>query len=54
MTLDDLIQMCRARLVYLSQVRSSAVALGDSEQIARIDAEAGDTQVTLNRLLTLI
>ncbi len=53
MTLDDMIQMCRARLVYLSQLRSSAVALGDSEQIARIDAQVSETQTTLNRLLTL-
>lgn len=54
MTLDDLIQMCRSRLVNLSQLRASAVALGDSEQVAAIDAQASETQTTLNRLLTLL
>jgi hypothetical protein len=53
MTLDDLIQMCRARLVQLSQLRSSAVALGDTDQVASIDAQAAETQTTLNQLLTL-
>lgn len=53
MTLDDLIAMCRARLVNLSQLRNSAVVLGDIEQVQKIDAEADETKTTLNRLLTL-
>lgn len=53
MSLDDLIAMCRAKLVHLSQLRPSAVALGDTAQVERIDAESAQTQATLNRLLTL-
>jgi hypothetical protein len=53
MSLDDLILMCRSRLVQLSQLRSSAVALGDMQQVSKIDAEADETQATLNQLLTL-
>jgi hypothetical protein len=53
MTLDDLIQMCRARLVQLSQLRASAVALGDADQVSSIDAHTAETQTTLNQLLTL-
>lgn len=54
MSLDMLIEMCKARLVQLSQLRSSAVALGDVQQVSKIDAESDETQGTLNRLLTLI
>jgi hypothetical protein len=53
MTLDMLIEMCKSRLVQLSQLRSSAVALGDVLQVSKIDAESDETQTTLNRLLTL-
>jgi hypothetical protein len=53
MSLDDLIAMCKSRLAYLSQLRSSAVALGDTAQVERIDAETAQTQNTLNKLLTL-
>lgn len=53
MSLDDLIAMCRSRLAYLSQLRPSAVALGDTAQVERIDAETAQTQNTLNQLLTL-
>lgn len=53
MSLDDLIAMCRSRLAYLSQLRPSAVSLGDTAQVERIDAETAQTQTTLNRLLTL-
>ena len=53
MSLDDLIAMCRAKLAHLSQLRPSAVSLGDTEQVERIDAEAIKTQQTLNQLLTL-
>jgi hypothetical protein len=54
MSLNDLIAMCRSRLAYLSQLRTSAVALGDTAQVERIDAETAQTQTTLNRLQTLI
>lgn len=52
-TIDELIRMARARLVYLSQQRSSAAALGDQPQIELIDADIAATQTTLNKLLTL-
>ena len=45
--------MARARLVYLSQQRTSAAALGDQPQIELIDADIAATQTTLNKLLTL-
>lgn len=54
MTIDDLVAMCRSRLAQLSQLRSSAVALGDVEQVSKIDAQASETQATLNQLLTLV
>jgi hypothetical protein len=53
MSLDLLIEMCKARLVQLSQLRTSAVGLGDAQQVAKIDAESDETRGTLNRLLTL-
>jgi hypothetical protein len=53
MTIDELVGMCRARLANLSQLRSSAVKLGDADQVARIDALIDETQTTLNKLLTL-
>jgi hypothetical protein len=53
MSLEMMIEMCKSRLVQLSQLRASAVALGDLPQISKIDAELYETQATLNRLLTL-
>ena len=53
MTIADLIAQARARLVNLAQLRTSAERLGDNEQLARIDSEAAQTQVTLNELLSL-
>jgi hypothetical protein len=53
MTINDLINMCKARLVYLSQLRASAVSLGDINQVDKIDSEISSTQDTLNQLLTL-
>jgi hypothetical protein len=53
MKIQDLISMCQARISYLSQVRASAVHLGDISQVDRVDAEIASTQDTLNRLLML-
>jgi hypothetical protein len=53
MNIHSLIAMCRAQLVNLSSLRSSAEKLGDVEQVAEIDAKAAETQTTLNELLTL-
>ena len=53
MTIDQLIAMAQARVAYLSQLRSSALAIGDLAQAASVDAEIATTQETLNQLLTL-
>jgi hypothetical protein len=53
MTVPQLIEHARTRLVNLSQLRSSAERLGDTEQIASVDAQIVETQTTLNALLTL-
>jgi hypothetical protein len=53
MTIAELIRMCERRLAHLQSVRGSAVALGDLQQAARIDADLAETQTTLNQLQTL-
>lgn len=53
MTIPELITQAQAALVNLSQLRTSAERLGDTEQIARIDAQASQTQATLNQLRSL-
>ena len=53
MNIHNLIEMCRAQLVNLSSLRSSAERLGDVEQVVAIDAQAAQTQTTLNQLLSL-
>ena len=51
MTIEDLIATARARLVYLSSQRETAVRLGDDVQLSIIDKEYSETQTTLNVLL---
>ncbi len=53
MNIPSLIDMCKAQLVNLSQLRASAERLGDVEQVMAIDAKSAETQATLNALLTL-
>jgi len=53
MSVQQLIDLCKSRLAHLTQLRTSAVSLGDIEQIAAIDNRIDDTQATLNKLLTL-
>lgn len=53
MNIPGLIAMCRAQLVNLSSLRTSAEKLGDVAQVAAIDAKSAETQQTLNELLTL-
>lgn len=53
MNISSLIEMCKAQLVQLSTLRTSAEKLGDVEQVADIDAKTAETQTTLNELLTL-
>lgn len=53
MTVSELIQMLERRVVYLQSVRTSAVALGDLQQVERVESEINETQSTLNQLRTL-
>jgi hypothetical protein len=53
MTIEQLIAMATARVAYLSQLRSSALAIGDVAQAATVDADIATTQATLNQLLSL-
>lgn len=53
MTIPELIAMCERRIVNLQSQRSSAVLLGDINQVERIDADIAETQATLNSLRTL-
>jgi hypothetical protein len=54
MSIIELIEMCERRLVYLGQLRSSAVALGDIAQVESIDSQIAKTTETRNLLLTLV
>jgi len=53
MTIEQLISMAQARVAYLSQLRSSALAIGDVIQATAVDADIATTQATLNQLLSL-
>lgn len=53
MTIAELIALCERRLTYLSVLRSSYSALGDVQQVERVDEEIGQTTATLNALRTL-
>ena len=53
MTIEQLIVMAQARVAYLSQLRSSALAIGDLAQAAAVDLDIATTQVTLNQLISL-
>jgi hypothetical protein len=53
MTIAQLIEMAQRRLVYLSQLQSSAQALGDVVAEARYAEEIAQTELTLASLLTL-
>ncbi len=54
MTVEQLISMAQARIAYLSQLRQSALSIGDIAQASVVDAELLTTQATLNQLLTLV
>ncbi len=42
--------MLRRRLNYLSQLRTSAVSLGDLAQVERIDADSAEIQAAITKL----
>ena len=50
MIILELLAMLRRRLGYLSQLRTSAVALGDLAQVDRIDADSAEIQTVINKL----
>ena len=52
MTIEQLIAMAQARVAYLSQLRSSAMAIGDVAQVAAVDADIAATAATLIQLLS--
>jgi hypothetical protein len=53
MTIAQIIEMLKRRLVNLSQLRTSAADLGDLDRVSIIDAEIAETQNTLAALETL-
>jgi hypothetical protein len=50
MNIIELIAMLRRRLVYLGQIRTAAVAIGDLVQVDRIDTEAAQIQTAITKL----
>ena len=53
MTIPQLITLASNRLAALNSARATAVALGDVERIAALDADIAETQATLDALQTL-
>jgi hypothetical protein len=53
MTTNTLIELLEKNLVNLSQLKTSAEALGDVNQVIAVDLEIEETQTTLNQLKTL-
>lgn len=50
MTISDLITLAQNRLATLNGARATAVALGQDDRIAALDAEIADTEATLEQL----
>jgi hypothetical protein len=53
MTVEQLMALVRARIVYLGSLRTAAERLGDSSELARLDAELAECQSTLSTLLAV-
>jgi hypothetical protein len=53
MTKNTLIELLEKKLVNLSQLKNSAEALGDVNQVLTIDLEIEETQTTVNQLKLL-
>jgi hypothetical protein len=53
MSIAELIEQARTRLVYLISLRGSAAALGDTAQVENVEANIAETQTTLNKLLQI-
>lgn len=53
MTVQKLIQLAQRRLARLEQERINAELIGDTDAMARLDAEIAETQTTSNQLQAL-
>jgi hypothetical protein len=53
MNLDDLLNLAKARILHLEQLRRMAAQQGDVTSIARLETEIAETQSTLDKLHTL-
>lgn len=53
MSISDLIVMLRNRLAFNAQQRAGAVARGDVQYVAALDADTASTQATLSALEAL-
>ena len=53
MTINQIIEMLKRRLVNLSQLRTSASDLGDMDRVSALDAAIAETQTSLDALTTL-
>jgi hypothetical protein len=53
MNLDDLLNLAKARVLHLEQLRQVASQQGDVTTIARLEAEIAATQATIAKLQTL-
>jgi hypothetical protein len=54
MNLDQIIKIISNRLEFLRSQRTTAVSVGDLEQVVALDSEIAESTATLNRLLTLV
>jgi hypothetical protein len=53
MTVDYLIQLLTRKVATLSQLRTSADALGDIDRVEELDVQIAETQTTLAALRSL-
>ncbi len=53
MNLDDLMNLAKARVLHLEQLRQVASQQGDVASIARLEAEIAETESTIAKLQTL-
>ena len=54
MALSEIIEIVTKRLDFLRSQRTSAVSVGDLNQVARLDTEITETSATLDRLRSLV
>ena len=53
MTVEYLIQLLTRKVATLSQLRTSAAALGDLDRVEELDVQIAETQTTLAALRSL-